>query len=178
MNRMLQRVKKGESAVLGYALLVVLAIGMAAAVYSFLKFQVPKNQPQCPEGVSLAVTEANCSEKEFRIILQNKGLFSINGSYIKIGEKGRVYKDIINCPGPQQHPPACQILFNTGRPSYLPEPLAPGESWYANFSYTLGPGEKEVEIEPLMVIGKGVQAVNRSRILCPDSVITTTVRCT
>lgn len=175
---MLRQINRGESAVLGYVLLVVLAIGMAAAVYAFLKFQVPKDQPQCPEGVSLAVTEVNCSGGQFKITLQNKGLFSINGSYIKVGEKGRVYKEIVNCPGPQQHAPACQVFFNTGPPSYLPNPLVPGESWYANFSYTSGTGEREVEIEPLMVIDRGVQIVNRSRVLCPDSIITTTVVCT
>lgn len=175
---MLQRTK-GESAVLGYVLLVVLAIGMAAAVYSFLKFQVPKDQPSCPEDVSLAVLNLSCSGGQFKITLQNKGLFSVNGSYIKIGEQGRVYKDLVNCPGPQQHAPACQLYFNTGHPSYLPDPLVPGEEWSANFSYVPpAPGAYEVEIEPLMVISEGIQLVNRSRVLCPDSLISTTVQCT
>lgn len=175
---LLQPTKRAESTILGYVLLVVLAIGMAAAVYSYLTFFLPQEQPSCPEGVSLAIANVSCSNNEFRITLQNRGLFSVNGSYIKIGAKGRVYKELINCPGPQQHAPFCQIYFNTGRGAYLPKPLAPGESWSANFSYGGLAGDKEVEVEPLLIASQGLQTVNASRILCPKAVITTTVRCT
>ncbi|MEK6859153.1 MAG: hypothetical protein AABX53_04555 [Nanoarchaeota archaeon] len=178
MKRLLQQVKRGESTVLGYVLLIVLAIGMAAAVYAYLKFQLPRNQPQCPDDVSLAITELNCSGEMFSITLQNKGLFSLNGSYIKMGNVSRVYKQIINCPGPEQHAPYCQIYFNTGPDAYLSKPLAPGESWSATFNYTLGAGEREVEVEPLMIASQGLQTINRSRILCSKAIVSTTVVCT
>lgn len=178
MRCQLLPIRRAESTILGYVLLVVLAIGMAAAVYSYLTFFLPKEQPQCPDGVSLAITNVSCSGNEFRITLQNKGLFSINGSYIKVGEKGHIYKQLINCPGPQQHAPFCQIYFNTGRDAYLPKPLVPGDSWSANFSYNQSAGDREVEVEPLLIASQGVQTVNKSRVLCPKAVITTTVHCT
>lgn len=170
--------RQGESTILGYVLLVVFAIGMATAVYSYLTFFLPKEQPRCPEGVSLAVSQARCEGQELAITLQNKGLFSVNGSYIKVGEKGRVYKELINCPGPQQHPPFCQIYFNTGPDAYLIAPLVSGDSWSATFNYTQGPGEREIEIEPFLIASKGLQTVNASIVLCPAAIITTTVTCT
>lgn len=178
MKPLLQRIKRGDSTVLGYVLLIVFAIGMAAAVFSYLKFFLPKEQPQCPEGVSLAISNMSCSGTQFSITLQNKGLFSVNGTYVKIGEKGRVFKQLINCPGPQQHAPYCQLYFNMPNSPYLPQVLRPGEKWSGSFNYTQGTGEREVEVEPFLIINQGLQEVNRSRILCSNAVITSTVRCT
>ncbi len=177
MKPLLRRIKRGDSTVLGYVLLVVFAIGMAAAVFSYLKFFLPKEQPQCPEGVSIAISNMSCSGTRFSITLQNKGLFSLNGTYIKIGDKDRVYKQLINCPGPQQHAPYCQLYFNNPS-SNLPQVLRPGDKWSSSFNYTLGVGEKEVEVEPFLIINQRLQEVNRSRILCSNAVITSTVSCT
>ncbi len=176
MKLLLQRDRRGESVVLGYALLIVLAIGMGAAVYAYLKFYLPKEQPSCPEGVSLAIVNKSCAGGIFSITLQNKGLFSVNGSYIKIGESGRVYKEIVNCPGPEQHAPKCQIYFNTGRPEYFTKPLLPGEIWSASFDYN-GTGESEVEVEPLIISNIGARDTNRTRVLCKNAIISTKVTC-
>src|SRR3989344_3399339 len=174
---LLQRDRRGESVVLGYALLIVLAIGMGAAVYAYLKFYLPKDQPSCPEGVSLAIANMSCAGNRFFITLQNKGLFSVNGSYIKIGESGRVYKRLVNCPGPEQHAPECQIYFSTGPPEYFTKPLRPGESWSAAFNYT-ETGEREVEVEPLIISNIGARDTNRTRVLCKNAIISTKVICT
>lgn len=174
-NRMLQLTKRGESTILGYVLLIVLAIGMAGAVYAYLKFQLPQQQPTCPQGVSISVAAMNCSQGSFQITLHNRGLFSVNGSYIKIGEQDRVYKELVNCPGPEQHAPLCQIYFNTGPSAYVPQPLQPGASWTASFPYT-GVGPREVQIEPLVIV-PDVPA-ERNQVLCNEAVISTVVQCT
>lgn len=175
MNRLLRPTKGGESVILGYVLLVVLAIGMSAAVYAYLKWYIPKNQPQCPEGASLIITNTSCDGSTFTISVLNKGLFSINGSYIKVGTHGRTYKTVVNCPGPDQRAPACQLYFNAGPPAYLTRPLHPGESWTRSFAYN-GTGDQEIELEPL-VIADGSSAGNRSRVLCANAIVTTSVRC-
>jgi len=168
--RLLVRDKRGMSVIVGYVLLIVLAIGMAAAVYSFLKFYVPKEQASCPESISLIVHNMSCEGNVFRISLVNKGLFTVDGVFIKVGETGRTYKKLINCPDPNSNSiENCNIYFANG---YLASPLKPGNSWSSSFPYTQGVGMREVEIEPLVVLK------NSTRVLCERAVISRTIECT
>lgn len=168
--------KQGDSSVLGYVLLIVLAVGMAAAVYAYLKFYVPKDQPQCPEGVSLAISNVSCASGSLTITLVNTGLFSLNGSYIKVGNKSRTFKTTVNCPGQNPWPPECQLYFNDGPPSYLTRALKPGERWTRSFSY-VETGLQEIEVEPLVVVPGVTAAANRSRVLCKNAVVVRDVAC-
>ena len=170
---LLDKSKRGDSTVVGYVLLIVLAVGMAAAVYSYLKFYVPKDQPKCPDDVSLIIQNISCSASEgkFYITLTNKGLFTVQGAYIKVGESNKVYKTTINCPNPNNLAFAnCSLYFNDGL-SFIP--LNPGEFWSKTFSYNLGQGQRDVEVEPIVFVGN-----NNTRVLCENSVIARTVECT
>ena|SRR3989344_2555949 len=172
MRRLLQQVR-GDSVVIGYVLLIVLAVGMAAAVYSYLKFYVPKDQPQCPDGVSLIVKNASCSsgEGKFDITLVNRGLFTVHGAYIKVGDKGKVYKTTINCPNSSNLGfGSCSLYFNDGLNF---DPLEPNEIWSKSFSHNLSSGEKDIEIEPIVFVGN-----NNTRVLCEKAIITRSIECT
>ena len=77
MNRLSAQAKRGESTILGYVLLIVLAIGMAGAVYAYLKLYVPKEVPRCPEDVKLSIEEVSCEGGWLSVTIGNRGLFNV-----------------------------------------------------------------------------------------------------
>lgn len=162
---------KGESTIIGYVLLIVLAIGMASAVYAFLKFYIPQDQSACPADVHLAIERMQCENEKITIELRNRGLFTIDGAYVKIGNRTRAFKETINCPDSTQRlPPACEIYFTTGIPPYSPEKLVPGNVLNRTYTYT-SLGTYEIEIEPLLVI-------DDKPTLCVKAVVAQEVECT
>ena len=175
MNRLLQRNKKADSVIIGYVLLIVLALGMAGAVYSYLKFYIPKERPSCPEGANLAVESSICNaaEGKFTITLVNKGLFDMDGAYIKIGNVSRSARTIINCPDLNDITvEKCQLYFNTGPPLWTIKTLKIGETWTREFVYDLGTGERALDIEPIYLYTNG------TRIVCTDAIIHQKISCT
>ncbi|MEX2017325.1 MAG: DUF4215 domain-containing protein [Candidatus Pacearchaeota archaeon] len=80
--------KKAVSLMIGYVLLVTLAIVMSIVAYSFLKTYVPGGATECPDGVSLFVKEAgfngtyNSTHSQLVMILKNNGRFNLLGYYI------------------------------------------------------------------------------------------------
>ncbi len=77
--------KKGLSEVVGYVLLIAIAIALSVLVYSFIKSYLPKQTNSCPEGVSIIITDYKCDNinKQINITIQNKGLFDIDGFLLK-----------------------------------------------------------------------------------------------
>jgi len=69
---------------IGYVLLVTIAIIISALVYNWLRGYVPKEALQCPEGVSFFIEDYNynCTEKNLTLKIKNNGRFSISGYYI------------------------------------------------------------------------------------------------
>ena len=95
--------KRGLSEMVGYAILIVIAIGLSVLVYAFLKLYIPKDAPQCQQGVSLKVQEATCSYSnkgygKLEIKLHNNGLFDVHAAYIRIREDNRKIGVWINNP--------------------------------------------------------------------------------
>jgi|SRR3989344_3697563 len=80
--------KKGDSILIGYILLIVLAVTIVATIYPTLKKLIPKDEIKCPEGVSVTVESYSCestpeSGNDFTITIKNSGRFSIAGVYIR-----------------------------------------------------------------------------------------------
>lgn len=174
MTSLLRQTRRAQSEIVSYVLLIVLAIGMSVAVYAFLHFYLPKNQPQCPEGTSLIIANVSCNlaTNTTNISLVNKGLFNVDGVYIKAGEVGRVFRTTINCPtGSETSLETCRLYFSRPGPIFVIEPLKPGESWSGKFNYSASTTQ-EIEIEPLVVVE------NKSRVLCPSAVVTQQFTCT
>lgn len=77
--------KKAVSEIVSYVLLIVIALSLAAGVYTFLKTSVPNpdnEQEKCSEDTSLSLSDYECTPQEDKIItltLENKGLFNIDG---------------------------------------------------------------------------------------------------
>ena len=76
---------------IAYVLLILIAIGLSAGVYSWLKYYVPKDKYECPSGASLVIKKVVCGSEdsdldseEVEITFENKGRFDIDGAYIRI----------------------------------------------------------------------------------------------
>ena len=74
--------KKGVSIIIGYVLLVVFALIIGTMVYNVLKTYIPKDVPECPEGVSIFVKDLTYTEDYLNITIMNTGLFDIAGYFI------------------------------------------------------------------------------------------------
>ena len=80
--------KRGDSILIGYILLIVLAVTIVATIYPTLKKLIPKDEIKCPEGVSVTVESYSCesppeSGNDFSITIKNSVRFSIAGVYIR-----------------------------------------------------------------------------------------------
>lgn len=163
MRGLLLKDKKGLSAMVGYVLLIVIGISLAALVYAFLKVYVPSDKPVCPDNVALSIEEFSCFNGAVKIKLNNRGLFNVDGAYIRIGEEGRVFRQLLN---------EKDVHFTDWASE---EGLPPGEFWpkngrAASFPYNKM-GANILEVEPAMY-------VDNEWTLCGNAVITQAIECT
>ena len=81
--------KKGVSEMIGYVLLVSLAIVMAGLLYAWLSGWIPKDIPDCPEGTSLMVKDYtyDCTNQRIFLTIANNGRFGVGGYFIKATTK-------------------------------------------------------------------------------------------
>jgi len=153
---------KGISEMIGYVLLVVIAVSLGGLVFAFLRIYVPSNNPICPKDISLSVEKAVCDGGAVQVRLKNRGLFNLDGAYIRIGDKDRVFKKLLN---------GDNIRFTDYNDE---EGLPPNSLWPKNgnavYPYT-EEGLKILEIEPAMF-------VDNEFVLCEDSIIKQNVYCT
>ncbi len=158
--------KRGVSLMVGYALLIVIAIGLAAIVYPFLKARLPEERVECPADLSISIEEASCNRADWSVTVRmlNRGLFNITGAYIRFAEADRSVR-------PQ---------INVGRELYLtginPRPLGPGQGT-PNLTYSIGDlsplpedGNFVVEVQPA-IFRKGVL------VPCSNKIVTQTIPC-
>ena len=80
------KTKKALSEMVSYVLLIVIALGLSAGVYSWIKGQLPaENQEKCSEDVTISIINYTCdtSNDKITLNLKNSGLFNINGIYAR-----------------------------------------------------------------------------------------------
>lgn len=76
--------RKGVSIMIGYVLLISLAVVMGGVLYVWMKSYVPNEQLQCPEGASVLVKDYNYScSGSLEITVTNNGRFDLGGYHIK-----------------------------------------------------------------------------------------------
>lgn len=82
--------KKGVSILVGYVLLITIAIIMAGVVYTWLKSYVPQDSIECPDGISVFIKNVECGIKDGKYFLdlsiENNGRFEFDGYFIKVAE--------------------------------------------------------------------------------------------
>ena len=164
--------RKGVSLMIGYVLLVIIAIGLSIAVFAFLKLYIPPSSPECPEDVKLTIDDYSCedpnSDNEYQVTmtLTNRGLFNVYGVYIRMGGD-RIYKQLIN--------EADLHFINAGVAGLNPGvDVVKGPYDYSETGFTNG--IRIIEIEPIYIGGEDEpqaavceNAVIRKTIICPSS---------
>jgi len=105
-------IKRGVSEVISYTLLIFIAISLSIIAFAFLKLYVPKDRPECKEGVSLIIGQAICiinitdeTKSLLDVTLQNTGTFKADKAYVRISNIGEKFKEDVNSSfGENPHP--------------------------------------------------------------------------
>ena len=74
--------KRGVSVLIGYVLLIVIAVIIAAIVYTWLRTYVPTESLNCPDGSSIYISDANYCDNLLSLTLKNNGRFDLAGYFI------------------------------------------------------------------------------------------------
>ncbi|MEA3329719.1 MAG: hypothetical protein U9Q06_03165 [Nanoarchaeota archaeon] len=90
--------KKAVSVIIGYVILILIVMMVAGGVYVLLdNYYMPVQKDICPDGVSLIIRDVECSSlDDVQITFENKGLFDVDGAYIKVSDKDNLapYLDV------------------------------------------------------------------------------------
>ena len=158
--------KKGVSIMVGYVLLISIAVALATAVFFYLKLYLPDDKQDCYEDIDLVIDGVSCkilpSTASVSINFTNKGLFSVDGVFIKIGELNRVFRQTLNEPD-RVLGSRCNGITETN--------LKPGATFCETYNYPSGTvGVKEISIQPFIW-------VENKAVLCPDAIVSKKIVC-
>ena len=157
---MLLNNKKALSEIVGYSILIVIAITLSIMVYAFLKSYIPGGAVSCEEDLNLIVQNYSCQGNNLDIGLLNKGLFKVDGVYIRFGEPSKSKGKPINEDD--------ILLYN---PDTNDPGLNPGKSYFTTYSIDrTASTQYELELEPAIIR-------NKKLVFCSNSIITQPIKC-
>ncbi|MEI6850089.1 MAG: hypothetical protein WCK29_03545 [archaeon] len=137
--------KKGVSELISYTLLIILAVAASVLVYNYLKLTVPKDKPTCPDGSSLIMSNYNCTfaASSLSITLLNKGRFTIDAAYLRIGKVNDSARKAINKNN--------EFLTAGGSAGLKPNDEQSYVYSFSNTILSLGASNYSLEIQPAMI---------------------------
>lgn len=147
--------KKALSEMISYVLLIIIALALSAVVYNYLTSLTPKEKAECPEDISLYLSEARCNITSNKLSFEytNSGLFKTEGIYVRFGNISSTVRKTLNNNQP---------YFN---------PSNPGENIDENLSISgYIAGNYTLEIQPLV-------KVKKQYALCEKVIVTKDVEC-
>lgn len=160
--------RKGVEAMVGYVLLIAIAISISAAVFFYLKLYLPDERPECDVDIKLTIDSVTCTwntpinpnSVNVRLNVTNRGLFKIEGAYIKIGDYDRAFRDDLN--------PDLTLVSSCNANAAV---LNPGEKFCEVFPYNLVPAKaQEVSVQPIIWI-------DNKPVLCPNAIASKVITC-
>lgn len=152
------RNKKGISIIVSYVLLIVIAVGVSVAVYSYLRLQVPKERNECSSEIALAIQDYQCdiNAETLDLTIINRGLFNVDRASIRLGAPETTIKEQIQI----------SVLYEDG--------LDPGES--ITLSYNV---PEEITLQEEMVVEiVPILFEDDQLVLCENSIINQPITCT
>ncbi len=178
MKNLLLKDKKGVSLMIGYVLLIIIAISLSIAVYSFLVLYLPSEEPKCPKDIKMVVEGVECSpgggsdKRDLKVTVSNRGLFAIRGVFIRVGDKNRIHKELVN-EGAETQDIHMQGNISKG---LLPgvHVTLPDEGDNEHYEITNYDSSKayEIEIEPFII-----NEENGHYVLCAHNLVTKPLSC-
>jgi hypothetical protein len=159
--------KKAISEIVGYTILIVIAVSLSILVYSFLRLYIPKSQVTCEEDVKLIIQGYTCEGGRLNLTLTNKGLFKAGAFYLRFEDKVTGFKNQTN--------PNDFLLYGPNNA----QNLNPGESYrtniytLSNYGFNINPnGNYSLELQPAILIDKKV-------VVCENAIVTyDPIKCT
>ncbi len=180
--------KKGISQMVAYVILIVISLSLAVIVYGWLQLQIPKEKAECSSDISLIIKEVDCNydtaKGEVSIKFQNKGLFTIDGGYIRGSSEldGAIDKDLYISGGFKQKGDTLSTGSFAGdrEEGFLSFEFLKGSGLTPNEEYNVvvekpGLGNNplyEIEVVPF------VSSDEDDLVLCNEKSLTREVRCT
>jgi len=167
MNNLSQLNRKGVSIMVGYVLLISIAVALATAVFFYLKLYLPDDKQDCYEDIYLVIDQVSCVKDSggtfstVYINFSNKGLFSVDGAFIKIGDFDRILRQTLNDP-------ETGLMSNCNNNASL----RPGAMFCGSYRYNSAPvGKQEISVQPLIWI-------KNEPVICPESIVSKDILCT
>lgn len=170
--------KKGVSEIVGYVLLIVIAITISTIVYFWLKGYLPKQGLECPEEISISVLDYKCNPPSVNLTFKNTGLFNIDGIVIKGTDKPNkaanfplIAEDLKVGPG---------TTYKGDYPfldaSKKQIPLKPEEVYERDFRYypQANRAIKKIQVIPFKMIERNKK---KEQVLCTKSTATLNLDC-
>lgn len=89
MKHLLKSDKKGISIIIGYIILISMAVALSIMVFNWLVFYIPGEKEKCPEDISVSVHSISCERisRQLNFTIKNNGLFTINGIIIRANHR-------------------------------------------------------------------------------------------
>lgn len=164
MKGLLHKDKKAVSEMIGYVLLITIAVGLSILVYAYLKVYIPKEKATCTDDTFLVIQDYTCTSGNpgaLTLNLTNKGLFNVDAVFVRFGPSSKRILTQINDPS------------KTGVEGFnFFNGLKPGENYYHSYNTGNTPdGDYKVEIEAAVRNDKGEFA------LCDKSTATQIITC-
>lgn len=155
------RNKKAISEIVSYVLLIVIAIGISAMVFTFLKIYIPKAQPQCPSDLSLIVQDYSCTGTELELEISNRGLWKVDAVYVRLGTPDQAVKKLLSTQKDN-------LFFEGGA-------LMPSDS--ASKKYRIG-GLTNLREEMEVQLTPAILSEENKLVVCENAIITQPIKCT
>ncbi len=170
MNNLLRLNNKGVSVMIGYVLLISIAVALSTAVFFYLKLYLPDERPDCYQDINLVIDGASCKKDSpnpgvstVYINFTNKGLFTVDGAFIKIGDYDRIFRETLNKPE-EGLMSRCKNNNNLS--------LKPGEMFCRSYTYNNPlPGKlQEISVQPFIWI-------ENKAVICPEAIVSRKIMC-
>lgn len=148
--------KRAISEIVSYVILIAIALSTASGIYVWLKYMTPSEKELCSEDVSIIIRNYNCINPNIlEITVQNKGLFKINGFFIRAADKSG------GIPITGLKSTDAEYSLADGRYEFV-YPLIPENYTSLKFDYSSLGSLAKIEVQPYIV------AENSELRLCPN----------
>lgn len=156
------RDKRALSEMVGYVLMIVIALGISILVYPWLRNLVGSPNPQeiCNEDVALVIDNYNCPTGIHNITLtiRNQGSFNVSGFFIRATDstnESRIPVIGLNCSN----------CLYSGRYEF-PTPLKPGHTTDIEFIYDHLTKITRLQVQPYVSAKK-----SKNILLCTTNIV-------
>lgn len=145
--------KRGISEVMGYVILIIIAISLSIMVYSWLKGFIFQPEKKCSDELNIAIKEYNCNSGIINLTLYNNGFFGIDGFLARVSNSsGKAIYFLMRNPNEIEN-----FFLNPDKK------LMPDKEYSIQFDYTKYGLIRKIEIQPFII--------DKDIVICSDKIV-------